>query len=67
MVLPPLDLEWIVLQLKSPMVQFCTKATLTTQVPIQLILLFLSFSLSRKSSYTVVKCEANKIILVIPM
>ncbi|QCE03983.1 hypothetical protein DEO72_LG8g2015 [Vigna unguiculata] len=31
MVLPPLDLEWIVLQLKSPMLQFCTKATLTTQ------------------------------------
>jgi len=28
MVLPPLDLEWIVLQLKSPMVQFCTKSNI---------------------------------------
>jgi len=64
MVLPPLDPERIVLQLKSPMVQFCTKATLTTQVPIQLIILslfhssqmwnqqnYFPFNLSKTNSY----------------
>jgi len=45
MVLPPLDLEWFVLQLKSPMVQFCTKPTLTTKVTIQLMIMSLFHSI----------------------